>query len=424
MREDFLHYVWRHKKITTVIELTTEQGQRLEIIRFGEYLQTAGPDFFNAQIRLNGQLWAGTIEMHVKSSDWYSHRHEQDKAYENVILHVVWQDDIPVIRADNTIIPTLVLQKYVQTASLENYEKLMSSRNELLCETEIQELPVFVWELWKEKLLLERLEKKAVHIEKYLLNTQNNWEEVLYLLLLRSFGLNRNGDSFEQLGKHIPWQVIRKERNHILHVESLFFGSCGWLKQSHTPYQKELKKTFEYLLHKHQIIQNNYIEPQFFKLRPDNFPTIRLAQLAQLLHQSSELFNRLVVQSLSYTEIVQLLKVNVSDFWKTHYVFEKESPFKNKAISASFVDLLLINTFLPLQFVYRKHRGEYPFEKATDIYQQLPSEKNAITDLFSKHKIKCHSAFDSQALKELKTYYCDQQNCLSCAVGHYVLSNE
>ena len=424
MREAFLHYVWRYKKMTTVTGLITEQKQQLEIIRFGDYLQTAGPDFFNAQIRLDGQLWAGTVEMHVKSSDWYSHRHEQDKAYENVILHVVWQDDVPVMRADNTILPTLVLQKYVQAESLGNYEKLMFSSNELLCETEVKRVPFFVWELWKEKLLLERLERKAVHIEKYLQNTQNNWEEVLYRLLLRNFGLNINGDSFEQLGEHIPWQVIRKEKSNLLHLESLFFGGCGWLKQSYTPYQKTLKSTFEYLLHKHRLRQNDYIKPQFFKLRPDNFPTIRLAQFAQLLYQSSELFNQLVVKPPPYTEIVKLLKVNVSDFWRTHYVFEKGSPFKNKTISAPFVNLLLINTFLPLQFVYRKQRGAHSFEKVIATYHQLPPEKNAITDLFSKQKIKCHSAFDSQALKELNACYCRQQRCLSCNVGHYVLSNE
>src|SRR5690606_26888903 len=357
MKEDFLHYVWRNKAMTMHHLLTTD-NKPVEIIHFGDYLETEGPDFFNAKIRIDGQLWAGNVEMHVKSSNWYEHNHEKDKAYDNVILHVVWEDDVPIFRKDETLLPTLILPEYVDKKAYENYQNLFQTKKYLPCETFITHIKPFVWLSWKERLLVERLAYKSATMKEKLLLNNHHWEAVFYQFLIKNFGLKANGNYFAELAERIPFSVVQKERNEVQHLEALFFGMANLLENPSDEYTEELRRPYEYLKIKHQLIDNLSGKPQFFRLRPPNFPTIRLAQLAQLLHRHEHLFHFLVAEPIDYESWVKSLQVTPSDYWQTHYVLGKESRKTTKKITANFVDLLLINTVFPFRFVYESYLGK------------------------------------------------------------------
>ena len=423
MKEDFLHYVWRNKSMELHGLLTTD-NKTVEIVYFGDYLQTSGPDFFNAKIRIDGQLWAGNVEMHVKSSGWYLHNHEKDSAYDNVILHVVWEDDIPIFRQDETLLPTLILSKYVHKKAFENYQNLFRTKKNLNCEYFISSVKPIIWLGWKERLLVERLVYKSTPMKNELLLTNNHWEEVFYRFLFKNFGLKTNGDYFFSLANKIPFSVIQKERHHINHLEALFLGMANLLDNPMDEYTEMLNKTFAYLKVKHQLTTGFLEKPQFFRLRPPNFPTIRLAQLAQLLHQNEHLFNFLVVQPINYEQWKNQLGISPSAYWATHYVLGKESKKSNKKFSNSFIDLLLINTVFPFRFVYGNYTGNADVEEVFEAYQQIQPEKNHITTLFNQLKVPTENALDSQAIIHLKQFYCDKKLCLQCAIGHQILKHE
>lgn len=423
MKEEFLHFIWRNKQFD-VSDLLSEQHQKVEIVRFGDYIQKAGPDFFNAQLNIDGQFWAGNVEMHVKASDWYLHQHQTDSNYDNVILHVVWDYDIDVFRKDGSLIPVLNLSKYIDVNLVSNYFELRTSKNWIFCENQLNEIDDFTWLLWKEKLLIDRLEQKSKPIEKLLIETKNNWEEVLFILLTKNFGLNINGSVFEHTAKIISYKTITKERFSHFNLEALFFGISGLLKiPKEDVYYNNLLTEFNYLKEKHRLI-NSVSEPiHFFKLRPDNFPTIRFSQLANLLHQREHLFSELIQNEISLNMMYEYFSVLVSDYWKTHYVFDKENKSKAKKLTNSFIDLLLLNTILPMQFVYLKHLGKTDFDAVFKIYQKIKPEKNAIVEKFNSININVDNAFDSQILIHLKKNYCDKKKCLQCAIGVKLLRN-
>ena len=423
MKEDFLHFVWRNKQFD-VTNLISEQHQKIEIVRFGDYVQMAGPDFFNAQLYIDNQLWAGNVEMHLKASDWYAHQHEIDSNYDNVILHVVWDYDIDVFRKDGSVLPVLNLSKYINEVLIKNYFNLRTSKNWLYCENQLNEIDDFTWFQWKEKLLIDRLEIKSKPIEILLKHTQNNWEEVLFVLLTKNFGLNINGSAFEQTAKLISYKVISKERFSAFNLEALFFGVSGLLQiPKQDNYFKQILTEFSYLKEKHQL-KSSISEPiHFFKLRPDNFPTIRFSQLANLLHQKEHLFTDLIQQELSIVTIYKYFSISVSDYWKTHYVFDKESKSTTKKMTTSFIDLLLLNTILPLRFVYLKSLGKSDFDDVLEMYRNLNPEQNSIIDKFKDLNISVENAFDSQTLIHLKKNFCDEKKCLQCAIGVKLLRN-
>lgn len=423
MREEFLHFIWRNKRFQA-FDLVSEQNQKIEVIQFGEYLQQKGPDFFNAQLRIGDQIWAGNVEMHVNASDWYSHQHETDENYQNVILHVVWNYDIDIFRKDGSIIPVLNLSKYVSSELLINYEKLLAKKNWIFCENNISEIDEFTWFQWKEKLVLERLENKVQPISKLLLETNSNWEEVLFICLVKNFGLNVNGDHFEKVAKSISYRVITKERNDFKKLEALFFGVSGLLQTSkEDTYYHLLINEFKYLNEKHNL-QNTVTEPaHFFKLRPDNFPTIRFSQLSDFLCKNDNIFSELIQSEKSLQELYLYFNADVSNYWKTHYVFDKENKAKAKRLSKSFIDLLLLNTILPLKFIYLKSIGKEDFDSIIELYQAIKSEDNSVINKFEILKIKSENAFDSQSLLHLKKNYCDFKKCLDCMIGVKLLKN-
>lgn len=422
MKEDFIHYIWLYKKFD-FSSLTTQQGETVSIIHSGNYLQMAGPDFFNAQLIIGNQKWAGNIEIHLKSSDWYLHQHENDDNYNNVILHVVWEYDAPIFRKDNSEIPVLEIKKLVSTDELIKYQNLIAPKSWIYCEKQIKEVNEFVLSNWLERLFLERLERKSQPIQELLNQTENDWEAVLFCMLAKNFGLNTNGDIFLKVAQSIPFSIIRKESLEVSYLEALLFGQAHLLPSNpEDHYIKELQSWFDYLVLKYKI-KPIVIEPvQFFKHRPDNFPTIRLAQLCMLYHVHRNLFSKIMVAE-SVVSIYKLFEISVSSYWKTHYTFEKTSPKKEKNLSKSFVDLLIINTVIPIKFAYSKSIGRDDSEQLIKWISQLVAEKNAIVDKFSDFGIESKNAFQTQALLQLKNEYCNHKKCMHCAIGLELIKN-
>ncbi|WP_291285344.1 DUF2851 family protein [Flavobacterium sp.] len=421
MKEDFLHYLWRFRKFET-LNLRTTQNEPLTIIKTGDYLGLSGPDFFNAQIIIGNQKWAGNIEIHLKSSDWYVHGHEKDPAYDNVILHVVWEHDTEIFGKNNTEIPVLVLKEYTATETLSNYNALLTPKSWIFCEKDITKIDAFVFKNWQERLFFERLERKSEFIYDLLSENQQDWEAVLFSLFAKNFGLNTNANSFLQMAKSLPFSMIRKESFEVENLEALFFGTTGLLDSGKEDvYFTDLKNRYDYLLNKHQV-KKCHIDPvQFFKHRPDNFPTIRLSQLANL-YREQNLFSKIIAVK-SVAEVRQLFLVSASSYWRNHYQFDKESVRKSKALSPAFIDLLIINTIIPLQFAYARTRDELISEELIAFMNQVAPERNAIIDKFDFFGVKAKNAFETQALLELKKEYCNQKACLRCALGIDLLKN-
>lgn len=416
MQEDFLHHIWQYGKFAYT-QLFTVQGETLQILHPGQYLQQAGPDFFNAQLRIGHQQWAGNVEIHHKSSDWYLHHHQNDPAYHNVILHVVWEHDTEVFRKNNSEIPVLELKNYVDKELLGNYLSLTAFKSWIYCEKNLAETNAFVFKNWQERLFFERLERKAMPIQDRLHQNENDWEATLFCFLTKNFGLNTNGDSFFSIADSIPFSVIRKEKFEVENLEALFFGRAGLLTEDKQDvYYTDLQSRWQYLTEKYQL-KSSFVEPpHFFKLRPDNFPTIRLAQLAQLYHQRDNLFSILTTVE-TVAEMYAVFDVKVSEYWQTHYQFDKESPKKRKVLTSSFIDLLIINSIVPLRFVYAKHLGKEVAEELMGFLEAIAPEKNTIVDKFSGFGIAAENAFDSQTLLQLKNEYCNHKKCLQCGIG-------
>ena len=423
MKEDFLHYLWKFKKFDT-LNLKTAQDEQITIIKTGDYLELAGPDFFNAQITIGNQKWAGNVEIHLKSSDWYVHGHEKDAAYENVILHVVWEHDTEIFSRDNNEIPVLILKDYVASEILSNYNSLVMPKSWIFCEKDIGKIDDFIIKNWQERLFFDRLERKSKFIYDLLEETNQDWEGVLFVLLAKNFGLNTNGNSFLQIAKSIPFSIVRKESFEIENLEALLLGTSGLLDDDKEDiYFTDLKLRYYYLLNKYQLEKRHIDSVQFFKHRPDNFPTIRLSQLANLYHKHQNLFSKITVLK-SVKSVYELLNVSASVYWSNHYQFDKESLRKPKSLSKSFMDLIIINTIIPIQFAYSNIRGESIAEELIAFMNEVTPEKNAIIDKFQSFGVSAKNAFETQTLLELKNEYCNQKACLKCVLGVELLKNK
>lgn len=423
MQEDFLHYLWKHKKID-ITNLKTTNGETISIVSVGQHNQNSGPDFFAAQLKIDNQLWAGNVELHIKSSDWFVHNHETDKAYDNVILHIVWEYNTDIFRKDNTKIPTLELKGVVSKEALHNYQKLFSKAQKWInCENDFASVDDFTIQNWLERLYFERLERKSTEIEKLLKASSNNWEEVLFKMLTKNFGLKVNGEAFLSVSNSFDFLVVRKLQFKLLSLEALFFGQAGLLDDDiQEIYYLELTKEYQFLKQKFNLSNQNVTPLQFFRLRPPNFPTIRLSQLAMLYHKQQNLFSK-IMNAKSINEFYALFTVTTSAFWESHFTFNKTSKPSKKAVTKSFIDLLLINTIIPLKFSYAKQQGKVIDDDIVEIVQNIISEKNSIVDKFNSLKQVSNTALQSQALLQLKNEYCDKNKCLRCAVGNRLLSS-
>lgn len=416
MKEDFIHYIWKYKKFN-FSNIKTSDGEELIILNSGDYLQKEGPDFFNAQIIIADQKWAGNIEIHVKSSDWYLHHHEKDINYNNVILHVVWNHDTPIYRKDNSEIPVFEIKNYVSQDVQLTYKELSTKKSWIYCENQIKNIDSFVLDNWQERLFLERLEEKAKPIQELLTETHQDWEAVLFYLLAKNFGLNTNGDAFYKIAKSLTFSLIQKESLEVIYLEALLFGQANLIPDDvEDNYPKELKDWYDYLAIKYKLNKPTLENIHFFQHRPDNFPTIRLAQLAMLYHLQRNLFSK-IISTKNLTEIQSLFDLSVNGYWKTHYNFDKPSPKKGKSLSREFINLLIINTIIPIKFAYAQNQGKESAEILIDLLATIPAEKNNIIEKFSIFGIKSKNAFQTQALLQLKNNYCNSKKCLNCAIG-------
>lgn len=425
MQEDFLHHIWQYQKFQHREALKTNQDEKLQILSVGQHNKNqSGPDFFNAKVKIDTQVWAGNVEIHIKSSDWYAHNHENDSAYDNVILHVVWEDDVEIYRSDNSIIPSISLKDKVNSEVFKRYNQLLKVKpQQINCENNFADFDDFILQNWLERLFVERLENKSNLILNLLSQSQNNWEAVLFKLLSKNFGLNINGSAFLEMANTIPYKVIAKHHDNNLDIEAVFLGQSHLLKiESEEHYVKRLQERHHYLKHKYQL-QAAREKPKFFRLRPDNFPSLRLAELAALYHQHPQLFQNLI-KAQSKKEIYELFEVNLPKFWETHYSLSKISKLKNKRLSKSFIDLLIINTIIPIRFCYYKQtKDEFSESELFNLINSLKPEHNRKVDVFESLRPKTNqNALHSQALLQLKTQYCDKNYCLKCHLGKRILN--
>ena len=420
MREDFLYHIWKFQKFNSE-DLRTSEKDQLKIVNPGFQNELSGPDFFNAKIQIGEQLWAGNVEMHIKSSDWYFHQHETDPNYDNVILHVVWDHDVDIFRKNGSKVPTLVLKDRVESNILQAYERLIIKDHlKLNCESDFRNFSDFQVQHWLERLYFERLEEKSKLILQLLAESGNNWEAVLFAIIFKGFGLNVNSDSFLGIARSIDFKIIQKIGDKQLSMEALLLGQAGLIKNE-DKYSLELMKEYDFLRNKYSL-DNKYLEsPQFFRLRPDNFPTIRLAQLADLYTKKKSLFYDLI-EANTIRDFKNIFDIEISEYWKTHYNFGKAHNSRNKKLSSNFIDLILINCIVPIKYCYSKFTGHENERHIQELVASIKLEKNSIIQIFNELRPEtAKNAMDSQALLQLKNEYCNLNKCLQCELGASLL---
>ncbi|MBK6635280.1 MAG: DUF2851 family protein [Chitinophagaceae bacterium] len=416
MTERMLQYIWQFRYFN-FNDLRTDEGELLQVIHPGTLNTNQGPDFIDAKIKIADTTWAGSIELHTHASHWNDHKHSGDKNYKNVILHVVWKNDVQL----HLPFSTLVLEDKVPKLLLHKYDELMNSGSFIPCEKNIHGVNSLTWQSLKERMLVDRLENKTKNIFDLLQKNKNHWEEICWWLLAKNFGIKLNAAAFENVARSIPITVLAKNRGQIHQAEALLFGQAGLLDADLTgDYPKLLQREYLFLKKKYGLkkVEAGMI---FLRMRPSNFPTVRLAQLAMLLHKSHQLFSK-IKESPDVKTIRDLLQVTANDYWHYHYVFDVTSAFKKKKLGEQMIDNILINTVVPVLFAYGHHHNENVIkDKALQWMDQIKAEKNAITRGFAALQVNNKTAFDSQALIQLKNEYCSKKRCLDCSIGNKLI---
>ena len=416
MTERLLQYIWQFQHFNAR-NLQTTLGEPLQILSCGSLNTNQGPDFINAKIKIDTTIWAGNIEIHIKSSDWVLHHHSDDNNYRNIILHVVWQDDM----VEKLPFPTIEIQQHVSTVLLGRYEELMQSALFIPCQHHIQQVSALSFTAWKERLLVERLQQRAVYIEKLLQKNNQHWEETFWWLIARNFGIKINSEAFEKIAQTIPVNILGKHKSQIQQLEALILGQAALLdKNFEEDYPNMLRKEYVFLQKKYGL-KKAHAPLYFLRMRPANFPSVRLAQLAMMVHQSQHLFS-FIKEAKDIRQVQQLLNVTANDYWHYHYMFDEPGDYKKKTVGAQMILNICINTVIPVLYAYGYLNNKENYTtKALEWMEQLAAEKNSITKGFEQLNVENKSAYDSQALIQLKNEYCNYKQCLLCAVGNQVL---
>lgn len=416
MTERLLQYIWQFQYFNPA-DLVTEEGEALQIIHPGTLNTNQGPDFSDAKIKTGNTTWAGSIELHINSSDWKNHKHSGDKHYKNVILHVVWNHDEQL----GLPFSTLILHDKIPKLLLSRYDELMNAKSFIPCEKNIQQVNTITLQAWKERLLVERLQNKTELILNYQEKNNNHWEESFWWLLAKNFGVSVNSVAFEKIAQSISINILAKHKEQIHQTEALLFGQAGLLNNDFKEdYPKLLQREYRFLQKKYGLpkMEASLI---FLRMRPSNFPTIRLAQLAMLVHKSLHLFST-IKESKDIKDIKKLLRVTANDYWHYHYMIDEPAAFKKKKLGEQMLNNILINTVIPILFAYGHYQQEESYkEKAMQWLEEIGAEKNSITKGFTALKIANKTAFDSQALIQLKNEYCNKKRCLDCSVGNKLI---
>jgi hypothetical protein len=419
MTERLLQFIWQFQYFNKS-NLTTSEDEPLHIIHPGTFNTNQGPDFLDAKLKIGKTIWAGSIELHINSSGWKNHNHSNDKNYNNVILHVVWQQDTNL----KLPFPVLILADKVSKLLLKKFDALMNENSFIPCEKLINQVNTIIWVAWKQRLLVERLQQKSKIVLEYLKLNNNHWEETFWWMLAKNFGAKVNSNAFEKIAQSISITTIAKNKNQIHQIEALLLGQAGLLEGNFKEdYPNLLKKEYKFLAAKYNLKKPD--APLYFlRMRPANFPTVRLAQLAMLVHTSLHLFSK-IKEARTVNEIKTLLNVTANDYWHYHYVFDEASAFKKKNLGMQMIENILINTICVVLFAYGFYNNENSSkDKAVQWLEAISTEKNSITKGFTQLGITSKTAFDSQALIQLKNNYCNKKLCLDCAIGNKLLKEE
>lgn len=420
MKEEFLHYLWKYH-LYYADKLKDNDGNPIEVINPGEYNRDSGPDFFNARIRLNGTEWAGNVEIHIKASHFEIHGHHRDHAYDNVILHIVSENDKRVRNARGEEVLTAGID--FDRSLHEKYLSLVNNPFVIACQEEIKHIDGFFISHWLQSLIVERIMSKSVMIERILADTGNDWEETFYRMISRYFGFRVNTEPFEMLSAALPFKIIRKHIDKRFQVEALLFGSAGMLEEGlfrnaiNDNYYRDLIREFKILSAKYSIQPLHGWLWKFSRLRPVNFPTVRLSQLSAMLTVTGGLFSK-VIEVKEIRDLKKVFEVTASEYWNDHYVFGKKSRKTIKSTGETASDILLINSVVPIIFVYgQKHDNMAVCERALSFFEEINPERNSIVDEWRRAGIEAGSALDTQALIQLRNEYCRRRRCLECRIG-------
>jgi hypothetical protein len=415
--EEFLQYIWENR-LFIAQKLKTTEGEQLEILNQGKRNTDSGPDFFNAKIKIGETIWAGNIEIHKNASDWRKHKHHNDKAYDNVILHVIETNDEQVLRSNGELIPGLLLN-YPKQLKI-NYQNLLDAKTWIACQQQFHKIDPIVLQLGFNRLMIERLENKTQEILSRLKQNNNDWNETFYQMLARMFGFKVNAIPFELLAKSLPIQILAKHKNNLFQLEALLFGNSGLLNYQllGDDYYLQLREEYSFLYKKYGFKPIEGHLWKFLRLRPVNFPTLRISQMAALIHQSQGLFSK-IIETENMDELKQLFRVKASVYWNEHYNFNKKSKNKtSKELGETAANILIINVVIPFLFVYGEIQNKPNLKnRALKFLEQLPAENNSIITKWEDLGIHPRSAFESQALLQLKNYYCETKKCLNCHIG-------
>lgn len=417
MTENFLHYLWQNRLFTQPLSTTLDEP--IDIVNPGFHNFNAGPDFSDARLTIGDTMWAGNVEIHVNSSDWFKHGHQDDEAYRNVVLHVVYHNDVPDKFPG---MPVCELADKIDLSLYDTYLKFIESRHFVPCADVIHKVPETDLTLWLERMLIEKLEHKADFIQDALTASQNDWEEALYHTIARSFGFNINGLPFEMLARSISYRILAHHAGNIFQIEALLFGQAGMLTQELTdPYGQSLYNEYSFLRKKYNLVPVNPSLWKFLRLRPANFPSIRISQFADLLSSNAGLLSK-IVSLHSIDEMIEIFKIQASAYWDDHYTFDNYSKGRPKRLGEAAAHLIIINAVLPFIFVYGSSTGnDHLCNKALSLYEQVPGEKNNAISQWSAAGMDVSTAYRTQALMGMKVTYCDKHNCLNCRIGNLIL---
>lgn len=422
MKEDFLHYLWKYQKFRKT-ELRTVSGEILSIIKTGFHNTDSGPDFKEARLRIGDVEWAGSVEIHLKASDWIRHNHQIDQAYQNVILHVVWEHDLEIMHATGKPIPAFALKGLVEIKLFNQYQDLMKAQSEIPCQNQFTTVSEITKFSMLEKALTQRMERKGEEVLNCLAKNGNDWEETTFQILLRNFGFKLNNETFLSLAEVLPFKILKKYAFSIFQTEALLFGMAGFLEDELDDYGQKLKTEFDFLAGKHDLKGKTLDTAQwkFMRTRPTNFPTVRLSQIAALLAQGKSLFSELTEET-SFEELVGFFQAKPSKYWRNHYHFGKGNASVLSGIGKTSINNLIINTAVPVLVAYAKHIDNHSLvEKAMSFLENISAEKNRITRFWNAEGLETKTMFDSQGSIELYNEFCMKRKCLSCGVGMGVL---
>jgi hypothetical protein len=423
MTEEFLLYIWQFQLYFH--DLQTTEGQKLIIKNPGIRNSDAGPDFSNAMLRIGNTLWAGNVEIHIKSSDWYIHLHHNDDAYSNIILHVVYEHDRTIVDRNGTPLPTLELSGKFDVQLFNKYQYFLSNKNWVPCSKEVGLIDPITKTSWLERMLVERLERKSNEVEKILMRNKNDWELSFYQVLAGNFGFKVNEQPFQMLAVTLPLSILLKHRNNGFQVEALLMGQAGLLKRDFKDdYPQQLKTEYSFLRQKYGLVPLETHLWKFMRLRPVNFPTIRISQFAALISGHEGLFSN-IIESRSVMELVDFFNISASSYWKDHYTFDVLSKASSKKLGIIAIRTIIINTIVQFMYLYGTIRDKQKYcDKAINLLLDIPAEKNTITRSWENLSIKAENALESQALLELKNKYCDLKRCLHCSIGLKLLRDD